>query len=163
MRRVLTCMMTNNPGVLNRFTGALNRRQVNIDSISISPVVDPAVSRVTMAVYLADKAASTQLLRQLEKQVDVFEVKDITDVPHIERELVLIKISALPEKRAELLAMIQPFRAAIVDVSSVDVVVQITGTRSKVAALLRVVKPYGILKLVRTGVAGFPRAESTSD
>ena len=118
MRRVLTCLLSNNPGVLNRFTGTLTRRQVNIDSISISPVGDKSASRVTAVIYLDDTAAAKQLVAQLNKQIDVLEIHDITEQPHIERELALIRVNAATNKRAELFAMVQPFRADVVDVTN---------------------------------------------
>ncbi|MFC6170278.1 acetolactate synthase small subunit [Loigolactobacillus jiayinensis] len=159
MRRLLTCLLSNNPGVLNRFTGTLTRRQVNIDSISISPVGDKSASRVTAAVYLDDEAVAKQLVAQLNKQIDVLEIHDITEQPHIERELALIRVNAATNKRAELFAMVQPFRADVVDVALDSLMIQITGSREKVNALLRVVQPYGVTQVVRTGVAGFTRAE----
>ncbi|ATO44861.1 acetolactate synthase small subunit [Loigolactobacillus coryniformis] len=159
MRRVLTCLLSNNPGVLNRFTGTLTRRQVNIDSISISPVGDKSASRVTAVIYLDDTAAAKQLVAQLNKQIDVLEIHDITEQPHIERELALIRVNAATNKRAELFAMVQPFRADVVDVALDSLMIQITGSREKVNALLRVVQPYGVTQVVRTGVAGFTRAE----
>lgn len=159
MRRVLTCLLSNNPGVLNRFTGTLTRRQVNIDSISISPVGDKSASRVTAVIYLDDTAAAKQLVAQLNKQIDVLEIHDITERPHIERELALIRVNAATNKRAELFAMVQPFRADVVDVALDSLMIQITGSREKVNALLRVVQPYGVTQVIRTGVAGFTRAE----
>lgn len=159
MRRVLTCLLSNNPGVLNRFTGTLTRRQVNIDSISISPVGDKSASRVTAVIYLDDTAAAKQLVAQLNKQIDVLEIHDITEQPHIERELALIRVNAATNKRAELFAMVQPFRADVVDVALDSLMIQITGSREKVNALLRVVQPYGVTQVIRTGVAGFTRAE----
>lgn len=159
MRRVLTCLLSNNPGVLNRFTGTLTRRQVNIDSISISPVGDKSASRVTAVIYLDDTAAAKQLVAQLNKQIDVLEIHDITERPHIERELALLRVNAATNKRAELFAMVQPFRADVVDVALDSLMIQITGSREKVNALLRVVQPYGVTQVVRTGVAGFTRAE----
>lgn len=159
MRRVLTCLLSNNPGVLNRFTGTLTRRQVNIDSISISQVGDKSASRVTAVIYLDDTAAAKQLVAQLNKQIDVLEIHDITEQPHIERELALIRVNAATNKRAELFAMVQPFRADVVDVALDSLMIQITGSREKVNALLRVVQPYGVTQVVRTGVAGFTRAE----
>ncbi|KRK18084.1 acetolactate synthase 3 regulatory subunit [Loigolactobacillus coryniformis subsp. torquens DSM 20004 = KCTC 3535] len=145
--------------MLNRFTGTLTRRQVNIDSISISPVGDKSASRVTAVIYLDDTAAAKQLVAQLNKQIDVLEIHDITEQPHIERELALIRVNAATNKRAELFAMVQPFRADVVDVALDSLMIQITGSREKVNALLRVVQPYGVTQVVRTGVAGFTRAE----
>ncbi|MFD0897990.1 acetolactate synthase small subunit [Loigolactobacillus binensis] len=159
MRRVLTCLLSNDPGVLNRFTGTLTRRQVNINSISISPVGDNSASRVTAIVYLDNETTAKQLVAQLNKQIDVLEIHDITDQPHVERELALIRVNAAANKRAELFAMVQPFRADVVDVALDSLMLQITGSRDKVNALLRVVQPYGVTQVVRTGVAGFTRAE----
>ena len=98
-----------------------------------------------------------QIIKQLNRQVDVLRVRDITDVPHIEREVILVKVSAPANIRAELFAMIQPFRASVVDVAPKIVTIQLTGGYDKIEALLRVVKPYGIKNIARTGVTGFTR------
>ena len=129
MRRMLTAKLQNRSGVLNRFTGVLSRRQVNIESISVGATENPNVSRITI----------------------------IIDTPHLEREVILIKVSAPAEKRAELLAIIQPFRATVVDVAPSSITVQMTGNAEKNEALLRVIRPYGIKNVARTGATGFTR------
>lgn len=157
MRRMLTAKLRNSSGVLNRFTGVLARRQVNIESISVGPTEVPDVSRVTVIVDVQTMDEVEQITKQLNRQVDVVRVRDITDIPHLEREVLLVKIAAPPAKRAEILAIIQPFRASVVDVAPHSITIQITGDADKIEALLRVIQPYGIKNIARTGATGFSR------
>ncbi|CEN27481.1 MAG: acetolactate synthase small subunit [Lactococcus sp.] len=157
MRRMLTAKLNNSTGVLNRFTGVLSRRQVNIESISVGHAEAPHISRITVIIDVENMDEVEQIIKQLNRQVDVLRVRDITDVPHIEREVLLVKVSAPATIRAELFAMIQPFRASIVDVAPKTVTIQLTGGYDKIEALLRVIKPYGIKNIARTGVTGFTR------
>lgn len=157
MRRMLTAKLNNSTGVLNRFTGVLSRRQVNIESISVGHADAPNISRITIMIDVESMDEVEQIIKQLNRQIDVLRVRDITDVPHIEREVILVKVSAPANIRAELFAMIQPFRASVVDVAPKTVTIQLTGGYDKIEALLRVVKPYGIKNIARTGVTGFTR------
>ena len=157
MRRMLTAKLNNSTGVLNRFTGVLSRRQVNIESISVGHTDVPHISWITVIIDVESIDEVEQIIKQLNRQVDVLRVRDITDVPHIEREVILVKVSAPANIRAELFAMIQPFRASVVDVAPKTVTIQLTGGYDKIEALLRVVKPYGIKNIARTGVTGFTR------
>ena len=157
MRRMLTAKLQNRSGVLNRFTGVLSRRQVNIESISVGATEDPNVSRITIIIDVASHDEVEQIIKQLNRQVDVIRVRDITDKPHLEREVILVKISAPAEKRAEILAIIQPFRATVVDVAPSSITVQMTGNAEKSEALIRVIRPYGIKNIARTGSTGFTR------
>jgi acetolactate synthase I/III small subunit len=157
MRRMLTAKLNNSTGVLNRFTGVLSRRQVNIESISVGHTDVPHISRITIIIDVESIDEVEQIIKQLNRQVDVLRVRDITDAPHIEREVILVKVSAPANIRAELFAMIQPFRASVVDVAPKTVTIQLTGGYDKIEALLRVVKPYGIKNIARTGVTGFTR------
>ncbi len=157
MRRMLTAKLNNSTGVLNRFTGVLSRRQVNIESISVRHTDVPHISRITIIIDVESIDEVEQIIKQLNRQVDVLRVRDITDAPHIEREVILVKVSAPANIRAELFAMIQPFRASVVDVAPKTVTIQLTGGYDKIEALLRVVKPYGIKNIARTGVTGFTR------
>lgn len=154
---MLTAKLRNSSGVLNRFTGVLARRQVNIESISVGPTEVPDVSRVTVIVDVQSMDEVEQITKQLNRQVDVVRVRDITDIPHLEREVLLVKIAAPPAKRAEILAIIQPFRASVVDVAPHSITIQITGDADKIEALLRVIQPYGIKNIARTGATGFSR------
>lgn len=157
MRRMLTAKLRNSSGVLNRFTGVLARRQVNIESISVGPTEVPDVSRVTVIVDVQTMDEVEQITKQLNRQVDVVRVRDITDIPHLEREVLLVKIAAPALKRAEILAIIQPFRASVVDVAPHSITIQMTGDADKIEALLRVIQPYGIKNIARTGATGFSR------
>lgn len=157
MRRMLTAKLRNSSGVLNRFTGVLSRRQVNIESISVGPTEKEGISRVTVIVDVATMDEVEQITKQLNRQIDVVRVRDITDIPHLEREVLLVKISAPAHKRAEILAIIQPFRASVVDVAPHSITIQMTGDSDKIEALLRVIQPYGIKNIARTGATGFSR------
>ena len=157
MRRMLTAKLQNSTGVLNRFTGILLRRQVNIESISVGQTMEDNVSRITIIIDVESLEEVEQIIKQLNRLIDVLRVRDITDIPHLEREVILVKLTAPTSKRAEILAVIQPFRASVVDVAPKSITIQVTGDGDKIDALLRVVKPYGIHNLARTGATGFSR------
>ena len=146
MRRMLTAKLQNRSGVLNRFTGVLSRRQVNIESISVGATEDPNVSRITIIIDVASHDEVEQIIKQLNRQIDVIRIRDITDKPHLEREVILVKMSAPAEKRAE-----------VVDVAPSSITIQMTGNAEKSEALLRVIRPYGIRNIARTGATGFTR------
>ena len=157
MRRMLTAKLQNSTGVLNRFTGVLSRRQVNIESISVGHTMEPNISRITIIIDVENLEEVEQIIKQLNRLIDVLRVRDITDIPHLEREVILVKLTAPTSKRAEILAVVQPFRASVVDVAPKSITIQVTGDADKIEALLRVVKPYGIQILARTGATGFSR------
>ena len=157
MRRMLTAKLRNSTGVLNRFTGVLSRRQVNIESISVGVTEEPDISRITIIIDVNNLNEVEQIIKQLNRQIDVIRIRDITDQPHLEREVILVKVTAPPTKRAEILAIIQPFRATVVDVAPTSITVQMTGDAEKSEALLRVIRPYGIKNIARTGATGFTR------
>ncbi|KXT77592.1 Acetolactate synthase small subunit [Streptococcus sp. DD13] len=154
---MLTAKMKDATGVMNRFTGVLSRRQVNIESISVGRTSEPDVSRITIIIDVETIEEAQQIVKQLNRLIDVVRVRDITDIPHLEREVILIKISAPLSKRAEILALIQPFRASVVDVAPHSITIQMTGDSNKIEALLRVIEPYGIKNIARTGTTGFSR------
>ena len=147
MKRILAAIVHNEAGVLSRVTSVLNRRQVNIESISVGTTEQPEFSRMTIIINAENPLETEQVTKQLNKQIDVLKVSDITEDPHIERELVLIKVNAPTTTRSEIQAVIEPFRAHIVDVADSE----------KVAACIDVLRPYGIKQMARTGVTGFIR------
>ena len=157
MRRMLTAKLKNSTGVLNRFTGVLSRRQVNIESISVGHTDEPEISRITIIIDVETLEESELIIKQLNRLIDVVRVRDITDIPHLEREVILVQLSAPPAKRAEILAIIQPFRASVVDVAPKSITIQMSGDSEKIEALLRVIRPYGIQNVARTGATGFSR------
>ena len=138
MRRMLTAKLQNSTGVLNRFTGVLSRRQVNIESISVGHTMEPNISRITIIIDVENLEEVEQIIKQLNRLIDVLRVRDITDIPHLEREVILVKLTAPTSKRAEILAVVQPFRASVVDVAPKSITIQVTGDADKIEALLRV-------------------------
>lgn len=157
MRRMIIAKLHNVTGIMNRFTAVLNRRQVNILSITAGVTESQDLTHTTFVIEVDYLDEVEQIIKQLNRLIDVIEVVDITDLPHVEREVVLIKVSAPPTIRAEIFTMIDPFRVNVVDVNLENVTIQLTGDSAKIEALIDVVSPYGILNMARTGSAGFER------
>lgn len=154
---MISMVVKDHVGVLSRITAVLNRRQVNIDSISVGPTETPGLSRMTIMINAETLPEVEQVTKQLNKQVSVLKVRDITTEPHLERELALVKVNAPVTIRSEIKAVIDPFRADIVDVGLKNIVIQVAGTQDKIDACIEMLKPYGIKQLSRTGVTGFTR------
>ena len=157
MRRMIIAKLHNVTGIMNRFTAVLNRRQVNIISITAGVTESQDLTHTTFVIEVDYLNEVEQIIKQLNRLIDVIEVAYITDLPHVAREVVLIKVSAPPTIRAEIFTMIEPFRVNVVDVNREDVTIQLTGDSAKIEALIDVVSPYGILNMARTGSAGFER------
>lgn len=157
MKRILTATVNNQAGVLNRVTGLFMKRQYNIESITVGHSEKPGVSRMTFVVNVDDEKKLEQVIKQLNKQIDVLKVTDITDQAIVARELALIKVVSNAQNRIEITSLIEPFRASISDVSRESLTVQVTGDTDKVDALIELLRPYGIKELARTGVTAFPR------
>ena len=154
---MIIAKLHNVTGIMNRFTAVLNRRQVNILSITAGVTESQDLTHTTFVIEVDHLDEVEQIIKQLKRLIDVIEVADITDLPHVEREVVLIKVSAPPTIRAEIFTMIEPFRVNVVDVNLENVTIQLTGDSAKIEALIDVVSPYGILNMARTGSAGFER------
>lgn len=154
---MIIAKLHNVTGIMNRFTAVLNRRQVNILSITAGVTESQDLTHTTFVIEVDHLDEVEQIIKQLNRLIDVIEVADITDLPHVEREIVLIKVSAPPTIRAEIFTMIEPFRVNVVDVNLENVTIQLTGDSAKIEALIDVVSPYGILNMARTGSAGFER------
>lgn len=154
---MIIAKLHNVTGIMNRFTAVLNRRQVNILSITAGVTESQDLTHTTFVIEVDHLDEVEQIIKQLNRLIDVIEVADITDLPHVEREVVLIKVSAPPTIRAEIFTMIEPFRVNVVDVNLENVTIQLTGDSAKIEALIDVVSPYGVLNMARTGSAGFER------
>ncbi|SFE69538.1 acetolactate synthase small subunit [Alteribacillus iranensis] len=163
MKRTIIATVNNTSGVMNRITGLFARRNFNIESITVGMTENPAISRMTFVINVDDERGLDQVIKQLYKQVDVLKVRDITDEAIIARELALIKVVAAPQHRGEISALVEPFRASIVDVGRESMTLQVTGDQQKVEALIDLVKPYGIKELARTGITAFKRGTKKSD
>jgi acetolactate synthase I/III small subunit len=157
MKRIITATVQNRSGVLNRITGLLQRRQFNIESISVGPTETEGISKMTLVVEVEDELRLEQVTKQLHKQIDVLKVSDITDKAIVARELALIKVSGSSQLRSEIQGIIEPFRASIIDISKDSLAVQVTGKPEKIEAIIELLRPYGIKELARTGLTAFLR------
>jgi acetolactate synthase-1/3 small subunit len=157
MKRIITLTVQDRSGVLNRVTGLLQRRQFNIESISVGPTETEGISKMTLVVEVEDEQRLEQVTKQLNKQIDVLKVSDITDKAIVVRELALIKVASSSQLRSEINGIIDPFRAVIIDVSKDSLAVQITGRPEKIDALIDLLRPYGIKEIARTGLTAFLR------
>ncbi|MFC4404750.1 acetolactate synthase small subunit [Gracilibacillus xinjiangensis] len=159
MKRIITATVRNRSGVLNRVTSLLQRRQFNIESISVGRTETDGMSKMTFVVDVEDYQKLEQVTKQLNKQIDVIKVSDISEKAIVARELALIKIVSNSQLRAEIQGIIDPFRASIIDVSKDSVSIQVTGKPEKIEALIELLKPYGIKELARTGVTALVRGQ----
>lgn len=148
--RTFIVYVEDRPGVLNRVISLVRRRGFNIDSLNVGRTERAGVSRLTLSVK-SDDDAGRRLEANLYKLVNVLYVKDVTHTSVVARELALIKVRAAPERRAELLQLSEVFRARAVNVTPTSVTFEITGAQDKIDGLLEVVRPFGILEMVRTG------------
>lgn len=159
MKRIIIATVQDRGGVLNRITGMLHKRQFNIESISVGASETEGISKMTFVVEINDKQKLEQLTKQLNKQIDVLKVMDVTDKALVSRELALIKVVGTNQTRAEIQSIITPFRAAVIDVSKDSLIIQVTGKPDKVDALIALLRPYGIKELTKTGLTAFLRGQ----
>ncbi len=156
MKHIVSALVENKPGVLVRIAGLFSRRGYNIESLAVGPTEKPELSRMTIVVDIADRPLE-QVRKQLHKLINVIEISDLTPEQAVERELILVKVKAPPEKRAEIIEIADIFRASIVDVSSDMLVLEVTGTESKLSAMESLLRPYGIREFARTGKIALSR------
>ncbi len=150
MRHVLSALVQNVPGVLAHVAGMFSSRGYNIDSLAVGETEDPQLSRMTFVV-VGDDSLMEQVRKQLEKIVTVVRVDDISSKEYVERDLMLLKVRAEGDKRTEIGELCQIFRGRIVDVAPNQVIVEISGQEKKIQAFIELVRPFGIVELVRTG------------
>lgn len=155
---VLTLLVENKAGVLARISGLFAGRGYNIESLCVGETNDPKVSRMTI-ITRGDSRVVEQIEKQLRKIIEVIKVSNITDVPHVERELMLVKVHATKENRDEIMRLVEIFRGKIVDVTLKTLTVEITGDREKTDAFLQLINPFGIKEVVRTGIAAIRRGD----
>jgi acetolactate synthase I/III small subunit len=150
MKHTLAVLVENKSGVLSRVASLFSRRGYNIDSLAVGVTEDPEISRMTIVVQ-GDDQVLEQVTKQLNKLVDVIKVSDIGVDDAVERELALIKVSADVTARAEIIQIANIFRARIVDVAPKSITVEVTGDESKIAAIEKLLRQFGIKEMVRTG------------
>jgi acetolactate synthase-1/3 small subunit len=147
---IISVLVENKAGVLAKISGLFSRRGFNIESLAVGPTEDEKISRITIVVN-AETHSMEQVIKQLYKLINVIKIQELDPSNIVERELVLIKVSADNSTRAEILEIINIFRANIVDVAKKSLIIEITGNSSKIQGLEDLLKPYGILELIRTG------------
>ena len=147
---IISVLVENKAGVLAKISGLFSRRGFNIESLAVGPTEDEKISRITIVVN-AETHSMEQVIKQLYKLINVIKIQELDPSNIVERELVLIKVSADNNTRAEILEIINIFRANIVDVAKKSLINEITGNSSKIQGLEDLLKPYGILELIRTG------------
>ena len=155
-RHVLVVIVNNRPGVLNRVASLMRARNFNIESLAVSHLDDPEISRMTITLR-GDDVNVEQATKQLYKLIDVLKVQDVTDDPTVQHELVLVKVRATDRNRGELISIVEMYRARIVDMAPDSVIVEMTGTETEVDALIALFRGYGIKELVRTGTVVMSR------
>jgi acetolactate synthase-1/3 small subunit len=157
----LSVLVENKAGVLSRVTGLFSRRGFNIESLAVGICEEPGTSRITI-VCIGDDAQIEQVIKQLNKLIDVIKVSDITDIERVERELALIKVNAEPgSSRAEIMQIASIFRAQIIDVGTKSLVLMLTGDTEKIDAMEKLLRQYGVRELVRTGRIAIIRGAKT--
>ena len=155
-KRVLSLLVDNTAGVLSRIAGLFSRRGYNIDSLTVGETADPRYSRMTVVVK-GDRQILDQITKQLAKLVDVADIKTLEEGDCVERELVLVKVRADAANRQDIIAIANIFRAKIVDVQEESMIIELTGTQSKLEGFMNLLKGYEILELARTGITGLKR------
>lgn len=160
MKHVLSVYVENQPGVLVRIASMFSRREFNIDSLSVGVTQSPEFSRITVVVH-GDANLIEQMIKQLEKMPIVHAVQRLDSANAVTRGMTLIKVLADDDNRLDVLKMAELFRARVVDVQPTNLIFEITGNDEKVTALMRLLAPYGILEVIRTGLIALERGENT--
>jgi acetolactate synthase-1/3 small subunit len=156
MRHTISVLVENKFGVLTRIAGLFSGRGFNIDTLNVAPTQDASASRMTI-VTKGDDATVDQIVKQLNKLVDVIKVHDFREGEYIDRELVLMKVAVDTKSRSEIMQITDIFRSKIVDVQAKTVTIEVTGDESKVEKFIELMAPFGVLDLTRTGKVAMPR------
>jgi len=156
MRHTISVLVENKFGVLTRIAGLFSGRGYNIDTLNVGPTQDPTTSRMTI-VTRGDDATVEQIVKQLNKLVNVIKVQDFGVEEYIDRELVLVKVAVDSKSRAEVMQITDIFRAKIVDLQAKSLTIEITGNENKIEKFIELMKPFGVLDLTRTGKVALPR------
>src|SRR5918995_2683026 len=158
-KHIISLLVENKPGVLARIAGLFSRRGFNIDTLAVGPTDDPTMSRITLTLDGALHPID-QVTKQLHKLVNVIKIRDLEPADTVARELALFKISADGASRGEVMQVVEIFRGKIIDVTRRSVIVEITGTWEKIEAFERMVRPFGLVEMARTGEIAISRGRS---
>ncbi len=155
-KHTLIALVEDKPGVLNRVASLFRRRAFNIESLTVGHTEQPGVSRMTIVVD-SNQTDADRVVANLYKQVNVIQVADLSGQPMVSRDLALIKVNTPAARRSEIMQLVEVFRARIVDVANDSMIIEITGAGDKIDGLVEVLRPFGILEMVRTGVVAMGR------
>ena len=158
MRHIIGILMENESGALSRVAGLFSARGYNIESLTVAPTDDPTLSRLTLVTSGSDEIVE-QIVKQLNKLVDVVKLMDLTEYRHIEREMMMVKLRVGRDDRDEVKRLTDIFRGRIIDVSAATYVVELTGDSAKLDAFLETLRPFEVLEVVRSGVMGIARGD----
>jgi acetolactate synthase-1/3 small subunit len=156
VRRTLAVLVENQPGVLSHVAGLFARRGYNIESLVVGETEDKSVSRITLVVE-GDERVIEQVTKQLNKQIEVIKVNDITEEETVDRQMLLLKVTADQEARQEILQLMEIFRCRVVDIGRRSLIIEATGDEGKIEAIVQSLRPFGIKELVRTGKVSMVR------
>ena len=156
MQHTLVALVEDKPGVLNRVASLFRRRAFNIESLTVGPTEKEGVSRMTIVID-SNQTNAERVTANLYKLVNVIHITDLAEQPMVSRDLALIKVSANPERRSEIMQLVEVYRSRIVDVANNSLMIEITGDESKIESFVEVMRPFGILEMVRTGVVAMAR------
>jgi acetolactate synthase-1/3 small subunit len=158
MRHIISLLLENEAGALSRVAGLFSARGYNIESLTVAPTEDATLSRMTIVTRGSEQVIE-QIIKQLNKLIDVVRLMDLTEGPHIEREMLLTKLKAVEESRAEIMRLAEIFRGRIIDVTDTTYTVELTGPGNKLDAFLQAVPKANIIEVVRSGVSGIARGD----
>ena len=158
MRHVISVLVDNEPGVLSRISGLFSGRGFNIESLNVAETLEPGTSRMTL-VTGGNEQVIEQIIKQLNKLVNVIKVFDLTGSDFIEREMVLVRVNAETSTRAEVLRILEIFRGRVVDVAPKSYTLEITGDEKKIQAVVDLLAPFGVMEIVRTGKVAIARGK----
>jgi acetolactate synthase-1/3 small subunit len=156
MQHTLVVLVEDKPGVLNRVASLFRRRTFNIESLTVGHTEQDGVSRMTI-VMDGSQVNAERVIANLYKLVNVIQVADLSEVPAISRDLVLVKVAAPPEKRSDIMQLVEVYRSRIVDITNDSLIIETTGDEEKITSLVEVLKPFGIIEMVRTGAVAMAR------
>jgi acetolactate synthase-1/3 small subunit len=160
-RHVISILVENEPGVLSRVSALFSGRGFNIESLNVAETLDPTISRMTL-ITAGNEQIIEQIIKQLNKLVNVIKVMDLTGSDFVDREMILVRVRAEATSRAEVLRILEIFRGRVVDVSPKSYTLEITGDEKKIQAVVELLTPFGILEIVRTGKVAITRAKKDS-
>jgi acetolactate synthase I/III small subunit len=161
-RHIISLEVQNKSGVLARIAGLFSGRGFNIESLAVGETEDPGRSRVTL-VTSGDEAVVEQIRKQLNRLIDVIKVQEFDDEDHVERDLLLLKVSAPAARRGEIMQIAEVFRGKVVDVGAKHLMIELSGPESKINALIELLRPYGIKEMVRSGRIALTRGSKSAD